>query len=203
MPDTYIGDEERGLEPDSRALNRSAELEKAPGIFERVKEWFEDPDTKEQRAAENLSKKLSQAKQLAEGLSNVVGDKEVAEKLNTAGEYLGKLSEGLEKGVEIKGKVGKALAFIDAVNAVSKIDIANPNNSMKAAKAFDEMFSAAGELEDLVPEAFKGPWSVWFTFFKDWGNFLSDVSRDLIPTERESFRRLLDPKTLKSYGEDT
>ena len=110
------------------------------------------------QAHENLEK----AQKAAETASDIVKEvsPEAAEKLTELAGHFRETAEGVEtiqKAAEFGSKVTE---FADAVNELNKISISD--QPLEAAKAFDRLFGAAGELGGYLPD---GPWKPFLTTF--------------------------------------
>ncbi|MCJ7625788.1 MAG: hypothetical protein MUO76_20030, partial [Anaerolineaceae bacterium] len=154
----------------------------------RVKNWFKKLfGTDPEGAVREMDTWLERASKITNVASNKIQDEKIKARLEQLSGTLGGLKDNTSKVVkvlDVRAKVKKAWAFVIALQEVPD-DIAK--DPKKAAKAFGKVFSAAGELGDLLP---KGPWTPYFEWLKKSGNFFIDMLYGLDPSLRGTARRL-------------
>ncbi|MCJ7622743.1 MAG: hypothetical protein MUO76_04505 [Anaerolineaceae bacterium] len=152
------------------------------GLLSSIKDWFKKKFGMDPKGA---MKKLDYELQfVCDVIDDTLADKgshpEMRKKLLLVKKNLGLLkmkTPGILKVLDKRDKVRKLWSFVDALHAVPDSEgiVKDP---AKAAKAFGELFSAAGELGDKLPT---GPWTPYFKFLKGFTNFFSDMRYGLVP----------------------
>ncbi len=152
--------------------------------WESTKEFF-GAETDEEKLLAELNDGLERAQKLCERSAIVVSDPEAAKRLETAGEHFGKITGAIGTGLSLKGTARDIANFIDAIKTLEKIKPEDMQGNKDAAKAFGKLFSSAGNLGKKLPE---GPWSFYFEFLSNVGDFFVNMQVALDPLQRPSGR---------------
>ena len=174
----------------SMRLHQAAVSVQRAGWFKRKWESFKErlglkPD--EEAMLEELKSALGRSQQLCSVGAAVTSSPDATKRLSTAAEKLGQAGKALGKSLSIRGTIRDILAFSDAVRALEKADPSK--DTVAASKAFGAVFASAGKLGQRLPP---GPWTPYFTFLSEAGDFFYNVSHGIIPGWRRRERNMIE-----------
>jgi hypothetical protein len=158
----------------------SEETEK-PGMSTWSKLWERTKDkvglsTDNEKVLEEFQGALEKSQKLCEYGSMLAQDDDAKERLSQAAEKFGGVAGTIETTLDITGKIGEILAFVDAVNAVADVDIEREPH--KAAQAFGNLFATAGTVGQMLPD---GPWTAYFEWMAEAGDFFTNMVNKIVP----------------------
>lgn len=171
-------------DPRSASLATSQQHVVQRGILDWIKKKIgSDPEG----AVRSMDTNLGRASKILElAATSPSGSPELRQKLARVKDGVDNLkstTSGVVKVLDARDKVRKVWAFASAIESIPDDVAADPE---KAAQAFGKVFSTAGELGEMLPA---GPWTPYFRFLQNFGDFFSNMLYGLDPKKKPSNRR--------------
>lgn len=155
---------------DAVTVQRWSVREMLAGAKEKL---FGDEST--EKKVEKAEEAVERAQTALSAAQAVIKNPEVKERLSKGGEYL----EQVAKPMGTYLKISKIVRFAEAVKEFQKSDPSD--DSEEFARAAGKLFATAGEVGGLLPE---GPWSPYFQFLTNFGDFFLNMRKALDPSIR-------------------